>query len=219
MDALQDRIGYRFRNPDVLTLAFTHPSMAAAKNNQRLEFLGDAILGAIVAKLLYDLYPGEKEGELARRHASLVRGETLTACARELELGKALHIGASETQSQGRNNASNLEDAMEALIGALYLDGGMQAAENFIIPRWTKIAQRSETPPKDAKTALQEWAQARSLPIPSYRMQDSTGPAHAPQFTIEVTLPGYPPAQATAHSKRVAEQAAAGALLERVSHD
>ena len=219
MDALQQRIGYRFRDGGLLDLALTHPSIANRQSNQRLEFLGDAILGAIVARILYDLYPTEQEGELARRHAALVRGETLTQIAREIGLGETLHIGTSETQSGGRDNASNLEDALEALIGALYLDGGMEAVENFIVPRWTELAQKTETPPKDAKTSLQEWAQARGLPIPVYRMLESTGPAHAPQFTIEVTVQGYPPAQAKAASKRVAEQMAAGKLLEKLPHD
>jgi len=218
MDALLTRISYHFRNSGLLTLALTHPSVARAQNNQRLEFLGDAVLGLVVARILYDLYPGEQEGELARRHAALVRGETLTDVAREIALGDALHIGASETQGGGRDNASNLEDALEALIGAIYLDGGMEAAEAFIVPRWTEMARKTEAPPKDAKTALQEWAQARGLPVPNYALVESTGPAHAPQFTIEVTVQGYPPAQAQAASKRVAEQAAAGMLLEKLQH-
>jgi len=216
MESLQQRIGYRFRDSGLLKLALTHPSVAKQQSNQRLEFLGDAILGAIVARILYDLYKDEQEGELARRHAALVRGETLTAVAREIGLGEALQLGASETQGQGRDNASNLEDALEALVGALMLDGGMAAAEAFVIPRWTQMAQQTLTAPKDAKTALQEWAQARGLPVPVYRLVEAAGPAHAPQFTIEVTVQGYPPAEAQAASKRQAEQLAAGMLLQRL---
>jgi len=215
--ALQQRLGYSFRDGGLLKLALTHPSVVGAQSNQRLEFLGDAILGAAVAKILYDLYPNEKEGELARRHAALVRGETLTDVARDIGIGEALQLGTSE--SQGRDNASNLEDALEALIGAIYLDGGMDAAEEFIRLRWQEMARKVEVAPKDAKTALQEWAQARSLPIPAYRIAETSGPAHAPQFTIEVSVQGYPPAVSTAASKRVAEQAAAGLLLESVSHE
>lgn len=210
---LHTRLGYRFRDEALLQLALTHPSVLHKQSNQRLEFLGDAVLGAIVARLIYDLYPQEKEGELARRHAALVRGETLTQVARDIELGEALSIGTSETQSKGRQNASNLEDALEAVIGAIYLDGGFEAAESFIVPRWTALAKRSEIAPKDAKTSLQEWAQARGLPIPLYRMVESSGPAHAPLFTIEVSVEGHAPMQAKAASKRVAEQEAASMLL------
>ncbi len=213
MDALLARIGYSFRDNALLKLALTHPSVARAQSNQRLEFLGDAVLGLVVARLLYNLYPAEQEGELARRHAALVRGETLTMVAREIGLGEALHIGVSE-QGGGRDNASNLEDALEALIGAIYLDGGMEAAETFIMPRWSEMARKTEAPPKDAKTALQEWAQARGLPVPNYVLVESTGPAHAPEFTIETTVQGHPPAQAKAAGKRAAEQLAAGMLLE-----
>lgn len=219
MDALQKRINYHFRDSALLKLALTHPSVARAQSNQRLEFLGDAVLGLVVARILYDLYPAEQEGELARRHAALVQGITLTAVARDIGLGEALNVGTSEIQSGGRDNASNLEDALEALIGAIYLDGGMQAAETFIVPRWTEMAKKVEAPPKDAKTSLQEWAQARGLPVPTYTLVESTGPAHAPLFTIEATVQGYPPTQAKAASKRVAEQAAAGMLLERLQHD
>ena len=213
IEALQHRLGYRFKDKNLLDLALTHPSVLKKQSNQRLEFLGDAILGAIVARILYDLFPNEKEGELARRHASLVCGETLTQVARDIELGEELSIGVSETQAKGRQNASNLEDALEAVLGAMYLDGGFAAAEAFIVPRWILLAKRSEIAPKDAKTTLQEWAQARGLPIPSYRMLDSIGPAHAPVFTIEVSVQGFAPAQAKAASKRQAEQMAANQLL------
>ncbi len=216
IDALQTRIGYRFRDETLLTLALTHPSVLHAPSNQRLEFLGDAILGAVVSRLLYDMFPGEKEGELARRRAALVRGETLTQVARDLELNAELIIGTSETQVKGNENASNLEDAMEAVIGALYLDGGLPAAEAFIIPRWTTIASRSHLAPKDAKTSLQEWAQGRGLPIPQYRILGTTGPAHAPIFTVEVTVEGHASTQAKAAPKRSAEQEAAKLLLEQL---
>jgi ribonuclease-3 len=162
------------------------------------------------------MYPDEKEGELARRFAGLVRGETLALVARAIGIGEFLHIGTSEKQIQGQENDSNLEDAMEALIGALYLDGGLKAAEDFIRPRWTALAEKIIAPPKDGKTGLQEWAQARGLPVPSYSLLDASGPAHAPQFTIEVCVQGVPPVTAIAASKRAAEQQAATALLARL---
>ncbi len=217
MQQLQKRLGYQFKNADLLKLALIHPSINKQQSNQRLEFLGDAVLGAVVAKIIYTLYPDEQEGELARRHSALVRGETLTIIARELAIGDLLTFGVSEIQAGGHNTASNLEDALEAIIGAIYLDGGMDAVEQFITPRWTALAKKITAPPKDAKTALQEWAQGRGLPIPSYRMLESTGPAHAPLFTIEVTVQGQPPCSAQGASKRTAEQAAATELLQKLS--
>ena len=212
MQALQSRIGYTFQDEALLRLALTHPSLAKAHSNQRLEFLGDAVLGAIVGHILYELFPTEQEGELARRHSGLVCAQTLTQIAREIDLGEALCIASSEV----RDNASNLEDALEALIGAIYLDGGFSAAQSFVLPRWKELASKVSAPPKDAKTALQEWAQGRGLPIPEYRVIDSTGPAHAPVFTIEASVVGYEAARAQAGSKRAAEQSAASQLLERL---
>jgi ribonuclease III len=214
---LAEKIGYRFQDPGLLKLALTHPSINKAVNNQRLEFLGDAVLGMVVARMLYALYPNEPEGELARRHAALVRGETLSQVARALDLGADLTIAASEARGGGRDTASNLEDALEALIGAMYLDGGIAAAESFIVSRWQTLAMQAVAPPKDAKTALQEWAQARGLPVPTYTLVQSTGPAHAPLFTIEATVRGFAPARAEAAAKRVAEQAAAESLLKTLT--
>lgn len=210
---LEEHIGYRFRKAELLQEALTHPSLAREINNQRLEFLGDSVLAAVVARLIYDMFPREAEGELARRHAALVRGETLARVAREAGLGEALLMAESESLAGGRLNPTNLEDACEALIGALFLDGGYAAAEAFILPRWRPIARESKIPPKDAKTALQEWAQARGLPVPAYAVTAMEGPSHAPIFTVEARLPGHDPATATAPTKKQAEQAAAGELL------
>lgn len=206
-------LGYDFHDPQLLEMALTHPSLGKPASNQRLEFLGDAVLGLVVTEMLYQQYPNENEGELARRLASLVRGETLAAIAQDLKLGDALRLSAGEAAAGGRSASSNLEDALEALIGAIYLDGGLDAARNFIEPHWKKRADTITTPPKDAKTSLQEWAQARGLPVPSYVVSDQSGPAHAPQFTVEVTVKGQPAKSGTAPSKRAAEQAAAAKLL------
>ncbi|MDE3060753.1 MAG: ribonuclease III [Pseudomonadota bacterium] len=218
MQPLEQRIGYRFRDGGLLKLALTHPSLGRQQSNQRLEFLGDAVLGMAVARMLYEIYPNDQEGELASRRAALVSGGTLAEVARGIGLGEALHVGASEAQSGGRGNASNLEDALEALIGALYLDGGVEAAQAFIAQHWTPLARKAQIPPKDAKTALQEWAQGRGLPLPAYTLVETTGPAHAPEFTVEAAVQGFPPARAKAASKRAAEQLAAGELLERLQH-
>lgn len=213
MTPLEQRIGYTFRQRKWLEEALTHPSLAGRNSNQRLEFLGDAVLGLIVGRLLFDLYTKEAEGELARRHAALVCGATLTKVAQSIGLGEAMVMANSEITAGGRSNATNLEDALEALLGALYLDGGMEAAEAFALPRWKELARATKAPPKDAKTALQEWAQARGLPVPDYRVLESAGPAHAPVFTVEVCVQGEGEMQASAPNKRAAEQLAAGKLL------
>ena len=214
MTGFPQSLGYQFRDASLLALALTHPSLGKTASNQRLEFLGDAVLGLVITEMLYQLYPNEQEGELARRLAALVRGETLAMVASQIGLGDALQLSASEAGSGGRKAPSNLEDAMEALIGGAYLDGGLEAAKSIILPRWNELAENIVAPPKDAKTALQEWAQARGLPVPLYTVISQTGPAHAPEFTIEASINGHPPQQATAASKRSAEQAAAEKLLE-----
>lgn len=214
MEQIATMIGYPFRNPQLLLQALSHPSLGKEGSNQRMEFLGDAVLGLIISDMLYQLYPEEQEGELARRHAALVRGETLAAIAQELGLGEALRLSGSEAASGGRQSLSNLEDALEALIGALYLDGGLEAAKAFVLPRWERLATQRTAPPKDAKTSLQEWAQGRGFPVPAYHVVQQTGPAHAPQFTVEVSVVGQPAAQASAPSKRAAEQLAAQSLLQ-----
>jgi ribonuclease-3 len=142
---------------------------------ERLEFLGDRVLGLIIAKLLFQRFPAEPEGDLARRLAALVRKETLAG---------------------GAENPSVLADACEAVIGALYLDGGLAAAERFVLSYWTPFLEAEDTPPQDAKTALQEWAQGRALPLPAYREVARNGPPHEPHFTVEVRVEGHEPARA-----------------------
>jgi ribonuclease III len=214
---LEERIGYQFRDAALLERALTHPSLAGRDNNQRLEFLGDAVLGTVVARMLYELYPGEQEGELARRFAALVRGETLASIARAIALGPELKVALSEVQNGGRDNPSNLEDALEALIGAIYLDGGIDSVQNFLLPHMQALAQVVTSPPKDAKTALQEWAQARGHTVPNYTLVETVGLAHAPTFTVEVSVAHFPPQRAQATGKRAAEQAAAALLLQSLT--
>lgn len=216
LEALEQRIGYSFKNRTWLEQAMTHPSLAGRISNQRLEFLGDSVLGIIVAKLLFEMYAQEAEGDLARRQAGLVRSSTLADVARDIALGDALLLASSEEVAGGRDNPTNLEDALEALIGAMYLDGGLEAAEAFVLPRWKLLAKSIKQPPKDAKTALQEWAQGRGLAVPEYVIIATDGPAHAPNFTIQVSVQGYAPETAEAKNKRAAEQLAAEKLLEKV---
>ena len=214
LEALQSRLQHRFTNEALLRQALTHPSMMNEANYQRLEFLGDAVLGLLIAELLYALYPQAAEGELAKWQAALVRGGTLTEVARSIHLRDTLRLGQSELQGDGRGLDSNLEDACEALIGAMYLDAGLEVARRFVKEHWSERARAVQNLQRDAKTRLQETAQSIGLPLPIYRLVSADGPAHAPHFTIEVSLPNYAPALGEGSSKRIAEQAAAALLLE-----
>lgn len=217
MDALQQRIGYQFKNAALLEQALTHRSLARDHpHNQRLEFLGDAVLGLMVAELLYSLYPDADEGDLSKRLVALVNGEQLTTIARAWGLGELLFMSPSEEEQRGRENSSNLEDACEALLGAMYLDGGLDAVRGVFTQFWRPLAETLTSAPKDAKTALQEWAQARALPLPEYKVLSAQGPAHAPDFVIEVTVNGKA-AQGRGTNKRLAERLAAETLLKQLA--
>jgi ribonuclease-3 len=214
-------VNHRFSDRSLLTEALTHPSATrrgknVSRNNQRLEFLGDRVLGLVVAHLLIARFPHEDEGPLSRRHAGLVRRETLAEIAGEMGLGHLLTFARSEETGKGRQNPSILADALEALIGALYLDAGLEIAEAFIRAKWEAHVTTMERPPRDAKTALQEWAQARGFGLPIYSLTRTEGPAHAPLFEVEVALGTFAPMTASANSKRQAEQAAADAMLSKL---
>lgn len=216
MQTLQQKIGYHFKDTALLELALTHPSLSGTQNNQRLEFLGDAVLSSVVAELIYAMYPNEQEGELALRHSALVRSETLATIAQDIALGTAIKMASGEEAGGGRENPATLEDTLEALVGAIYLDGGYAAAKSFIEPRWQELAKTVKAPPKDAKTALQEWAQGRGLPLPEYELLETEGAAHDPVFTVRVSVQGQKAETAQAKSKRNAQQEAANKLLLRL---
>jgi ribonuclease-3 len=218
---LERALRHRFRRPELLQEALTHSSAASVQrsgiSNERLEFLGDRVLGVIVAELLFQRFPGETEGELAPRFVALTRKETLARVAETIGLGGHLALSRGEEETGGRQNPGLLADACEAVIAALYLDGGMRAARAFINRHWAALADEEPTPPKDAKTALQEWGQARGLALPEYREVGREGPPHAPTFRVALALAGFPPTEGVGSSKRAAEQAAAEAMLERVA--
>jgi ribonuclease-3 len=214
----EDRIGYRFKNPALLEQALTHISaLTGARNRagsyQRLEFLGDHVLGLIVSDMLFRAFPRADEGEMSRRLADLVRKEACADVARTIELGAAIRLGASENNAGGRNRTAILADVCEALIGAVFVDGGYQASAALIERLWQERMRTPARPLRDAKTVLQEWAQARGLPTPSYREVERKGPDHDPEFRVTVALPGRTPAEGLGRSKRAAEQAAAAAML------
>ena len=219
-DALSRALDHRFSDTALLREALTHPSTdpqdrgGARFGYERLEFLGDRVLGLVIAEWLLERFRDEPEGSLARRHTALVRRETLAQIARDIGLGTHLILSPGEAESGGRENDAILADACEAVIAALFLDGGLEASRSFIRSAFAEAIERHERPPQDAKTALQEWAQARGLPLPDYRTVARSGPDHRPEFEIEVSITGYPPATGSGASKRVAERAAAGRLLE-----
>ena len=212
------RLGYSFSQPGLLQTALTRPGALkkGSADNQRLEFLGDRVLGLVVASRLYQAFPAEQEGALSKRLVALVRRETLTDLARQLELGPHLVLAAAEEQEGGRENASNLADALEAVLGAIYLDGGLAPAEALLHRLLEPFRAAMPTPPQDAKTKLQEKALAKGPQLPSYQVVSQQGPPHAPVFIIRVTLPTGESAEAEGASKRVAEQAAAATLLEKL---
>jgi ribonuclease III len=218
--ALEERIGYKFKDATFLESALTHISALKGVRNrassyQRLEFLGDHVLGLVISDLLFRGFPKADEGELSRRLADLVRKETCAEIARTIELGTAIRLGSSEANAGGRKRPAILADVCEALIGAVYLDGGYPAAEDLVERLWQVRMQATAPPQRDPKTVLQEWAQARGLPTPTYSEVERTGPDHSPQFRVAVQLPSFAPAEGSGRSKRIAEQAAAAAMLTR----
>ena len=218
--ALEARIGYRFADPALLDHALTHISALGGVRNrsgsyQRLEFLGDHVLGLVVSDMLFRAFPRADEGELSRRLADLVRKEACADVAQAIELGGAIRLGASESNAGGRSRIAILADVCEALIGAVFLDGGYEAAAALITRLWDGRMRAPKRPLRDAKTMLQEWAQAQGLPTPAYREVERKGPDHDPEFRVTVELPDRLPAEGIGRSKRSAEQAAASMMLIR----
>jgi ribonuclease-3 len=216
---LEDKIGHQFADKDLLDCALTHISALSGKGRagsyQRLEFLGDHVLGLVVSDMLFRAFPKADEGELSRRLADLVRKETCAEVARDIDLGSVIKLGSSEANSGGRRRTAILADVCEALVGAVFVDGGYDAAVSLIERLWGERMRKPARPLRDAKTLLQEWAQARGLPTPSYRELERTGPHHDPEFRVAVELPDLQPAEGIGRSKRAAEQAAAAAMLTR----
>jgi len=206
---LESRLGYTFRNRDLLTRALTHSSANTIASNERLEFLGDRVLGLVVAEKLSAEFPNDPEGALSIKLHALARRE---ACAKA---GEAAGLGPHLTVSGARPNTQILADACEAVIAALYLDGGLDAARGFIERYWSEQVAALGNDMRDAKTALQEWSQGKESPSsPSYRIVRREGPDHAPRFEVEVRVIGHDPETGEGGSKREAEQNAARKMLE-----
>lgn len=217
-ESLATILQHDFSDDRVLTRALTHGSadVAEGETYERLEFLGDRVLSLIIADMLLKTFPEDNEGKLARRHAALVRRDTLAAVAADIGLGDFIVMSAGEADAGGRKNPSLLADVCEAVIAAVYIDGGLPAAGLLIERHWRHRMTQSVRPPQDAKTGLQEWAQGRGMPLPVYRIVDRSGPDHAPTFTVSVTVGDGPTANGTGTTRRSAEKAAAEALLKKV---
>lgn len=226
---LRHIIGYEFNGHELLEEALTHPSALVPERRrrrrptpvkrdyERLEFLGDRVLGLVIADHLWRRFEGEPEGDLTRRHTHLVRREALVRVAETIGLGGYLVLSRAEATAGAAGNPGILADACEALIAAIYLDGGFEAASAFVRRFWEPLIEEMEEPPRDPKTALQEWVQARGLALPAYELVATSGPDHAPLFTVRANVAGGDPATATASSKRSAEAKAAAILLDRLA--
>ena len=220
VSALEARLGRPFRNRELLERALTHASVGEGarrvRDNERLEFLGDRVLGLLAAERLAELYPVAREGELSPRLQALVNRHACARVARRMELGPALKLSPGETKTGGREKETVLGDACEALLGAVYLDGGLDAAREMFLREWAdEFAALDEPRIQDPKSKLQEWSLASKRTLPIYRVLDRSGPDHAPEFMVEVRVDGLPPASAEGKSRQDAEKAAALALLQR----
>jgi ribonuclease-3 len=227
VEDLSKIIGYGFACRELLQEALTHPSALVAnrrgrsrkpvkRSYERLEFLGDRVLGLVVADLLWRRFEDEPEGDLTRRLTHLVRREALARVAEAIELGPHLVLSRAEAAAGAAGNPGILADACEALIASIFVDGGFAAASSFVRRFWEPLIDEMEEPPRDPKTALQEWAQARGLALPAYELVSTSGPDHSPLFTVAASVAGGDRATATASSKRLAEARAAASLLDRL---
>lgn len=215
-EQISAQIGYRFNDETFLVRALTHASTLKHKGTyQRLEFLGDRVLGLVIAEQLFQAYPDGSEGEMSGYHSALVRGEACAQAGDGIGLAELVITGGSERAKGMHLNRAVLGDVMEALIAAIYVDGGLEAARTFILKNWAPLLGHPSVAVKDAKTFLQEWALARALPIPVYRIVSRDGPEHEPVFAVSVEVKGKPPAEGSAKSKRAAEQDAAELFLKR----
>lgn len=221
---LETALGYKFKSEALIEQALTHSSVRGAdakrRDNERLEFLGDRVLGLCIVEVLHENYPKAREGDIARRYNTLVRAEACAKVARKIDLGPHLQLSPSEAESGGRDKDGILADAIEAVLGAVFLDGGFDKAREVVRRIWIDDgSQKADIAGHiDPKSALQEWAQGRGLALPKYVALERAGPDHAPVFTAEVTVSGWPPTRGAGPSKRIAEQAAACKLLAEVQN-
>lgn len=211
---LEKKIGHEFSDKSLLRGALTHSSTGADQNYERLEFLGDRVLGLVIAEILYAKFPQEPEGDLARRLSALVQGTWLAKMGQLIDLGTYMNFSDSERAAGGNENENLIADGMEALIGAIYLDAGLVPCRHFIQKLWGDNFETMTRPPRHPKTELQEWAQAQNLPLPAYKIIGQNGPDHAPLFELELSVHGHSAVKAEGKSRSAAEKAAAQLFLD-----
>ncbi len=217
IEQLEQDIGHTFQNQQFITKALTHSSTGAAQNYERLEFLGDRVLGLVVAELLFKTFPNEAEGDLAKRLAALVQGTFLARVAHEMNIGHYIMFSDAERISGGAENENILADVMEAVIGALYLDGGFEKCQALIVRLWSSHLHEMHEPPQHPKTMLQEWAQSKSLELPLYEIIGQSGPDHSPVFDVKLSVAGYGEVIAHGRSRQAAEKDAAALFLKKIA--
>jgi ribonuclease III len=217
-DRLESRLGHTFATPTWLHQALTHASATEnrVESNERMEFLGDRVLGLVIAEMLLEKFSDEQEGDLGYRFTALARREALARVAHDIDLGAFLKLSDGERDTGGAEKAGVLANTCEAVIAALYLDGGLEVAAHFIKRYWEPLLEEDLSPRKDPKTVLQEWSQAAGKALPKYQIIQRVGPDHAPSFTVEVTVQDEPPMQGQGSTKRAAEQAAAEQMLRKL---
>ena len=215
LQALQTKIGHRFSNLKLLEIAMTHSSTGAKTNYERLEFLGDRVLGLTVSETLYAKFPNEPEGHLAKRLSALVQGSFLAQISREMDLGQYIIFSDAEKQAGGAENDNILADVFESMIGALYLDTNYETCRDLIKTLWGDRFDTMKKPPQHPKTRLQEWAQSQNLPLPQYKIAGQSGPDHAPIFEICLSIAGYKDITVEGPSRQEAEKRAASAFIEK----
>jgi ribonuclease-3 len=216
LDDLQRILGYQFKDPQLLKIALTHASTGEEQNYERLEFLGDRVLALVIADFLYHKFPKEEEGDLAKRLASLVQGQTLATLSSRISLGDYIAFSQSEREAGGAENDHILADVFEALIGALYVDGGFEPCRQLIEAHWQDVFFTMKTPPQHPKTEVQEWLQAKGLPLPIYDIVGQSGPDHAPIFSVQMNVKGYEPIIGEGRSRSEAEKIAARDFLRLI---
>ena len=222
MNRFEKELGHTFQNTTLLKAALTHPSALPPGHGvmfERLEFLGDRVLGLVISTWIFESFPNEPEGSLAKRFTALVCKQALVKVAKNLSLEFAMRIKKERSSSQEKRLETLLADGCEALIGALYLDGGLKTAEAFIRQQWKDFLQITLEPPQDSKSILQEWAQGLGKPHPTYNTVSSTGPSHSPSFLVEVCVEGFESVRGEGTSKRLAEKDAAQHMLDKIQRD
>ena len=219
IEELQEKIGYVFKAPELLHRALTHSSTGGQENYERLEFLGDRVLGLVIATMLFKTFPGEREGDLAKRLALLVQGKTLAKLSSRIDLGDYIRFSNAEAASGGAKNDHILADVFEAVLGAMYIDGGYEPCAALIETHWQDTLSTMSRPPQHPKTALQEWAQGQGLPLPEYEIISQSGPDHAPVFEISLKIKGHPAVTSKGRSRADAEKKVASEFMAGIPEE